>query len=271
MRILGTLTAFSLTSALCVAQTPEEKPAGARATDPIPGMESESLGAGLYAHEPMYIIAGGHPKTDIKFQVSFKARLFWQAYMGYTQLNDWKISDESAPFKDTTHRFSLFYYQTRAERQDGYRLHWSGGYEHNSNGKDGAASRSVDMLYVRPMITLGPEDGRHWRATAKVFGFFNKGRNNQDIDDFRRNVELSVGYLNHKTASVSATTRLAAGGFKTWQLDFTQPLRTAPLFKWDVPGSVYLQLFSGFGENMLDYNRKTTGQFRIGYSLERGR
>ena len=39
---------------------------------------------------------------------------------------------------------------------------------------------------------------------------------------------------------------------------------------WSVPGFLAVQVFAGYGETLLDYNRRAGPQLRIGYMLDRG-
>ncbi|MFX7858123.1 phospholipase A, partial [Acinetobacter baumannii] len=85
----------------------------------------------------------------MKFQLSFKFRIFQpenpastalldNLYFGYTQFSLWDLGKESAPFRDTNYRPSLFYYRPDTGIQGGAlsRLSFAGGIEHESNGRD---------------------------------------------------------------------------------------------------------------------------------------
>jgi outer membrane phospholipase A len=51
------------------------------------------------------------------------------------------------------------------------------------------------------------------------------------------------------------------------QLDLSYPLKTATL--GNLGGYLHLQYFNGYGESLLDYNRKVRPQFRIGLMITR--
>jgi phospholipase A1/A2 len=52
------------------------------------------------------------------------------------------------------------------------------------------------------------------------------------------------------------------------QVDASYPLRK-PTFG-NLGGYIHLQYFNGYGESLLDYNRKLRSQFRIGLMVTRG-
>src|SRR5437773_7090282 len=115
----------------------------------------------------MYFVIGARSGYSTRFQISFKYRLFDQAaglgrdrpwlsglYFGYTQNSVWDLSSQSRAFRDTSYRPSLFWKWERAGDKtwiDAARF----GAEHESSGKDGDRSRSINTLFIRPEW--------HWR------------------------------------------------------------------------------------------------------------
>ena len=120
----------------------------------------------LSSHEPMYFLVGSRGHTTARFQLSFKYRLFdpdgWAAefpwvdlltglHFGYTQNSIWDLTANSKPFRDSTYKPS-FFYQWGPYREIGspHSFSLQAGYEHQSNGKEGATSRSIDTLFAKP-------------------------------------------------------------------------------------------------------------------------
>ncbi|MFK7962447.1 MAG: phospholipase A [Burkholderiaceae bacterium] len=237
-----------------------------RAQEPA-DLAGEQLGQAVYRHEGNFIIAGGSPDTTAKVQVSLKVRLAGRVFFGYSQTNLWDISRASLPFRDTTHRPSLFYYgeQQPLFTVGAYRHVY--GVEHNSNGRDELDSRSLNQLFYRSELSYGDQRLRHWQFAAKVFAYVGKGDENQDIDDFRNHAEFRLRNTKPNGADYSIWWRPGKGGKGSGAIEFSTGLRK---LGWDVPGFLMVQLFAGYGETLLDYNRREQPQLRVGYRLDRG-
>jgi len=231
-------------------------------------LTGERLGQAVYQHEGNYIVVGGSPDTSAKYQLSLKVRMAGRVFFGYSQTNLWDISRASLPFRDTIHRPSILYYGS--ERPIGssgaYRTVY--GLEHNSNGRDELSSRSLNQLFYQPVLTIGETSSRYWRVSAKLYTYIGKDDNNQDIDDFRTNFELRVLNAKQGDASYSFWWRPGKSGRGSGTAEFSTGLRK---LGWDVPGALMIQVFAGYGETLLDYNRRERPQLRIGYRLDSGR
>lgn len=97
------------------------------------------------AHKQSYLIAG---KPDIKFLASVKYRLHrkWPVYFAYTQLTFWEGGNNSHPLTEINFSPELFY--QRNQKLGVFNSMRIGFYEHLSNGKDGAESKSYDRFYL---------------------------------------------------------------------------------------------------------------------------
>lgn len=127
----------------------------------------------LTFNEPMYFVAGNSGgNSNAKFQLSFKYRIFQpddprshglidNLYFAYTQFSLWDLQSPSAPFRDTNYRPSLYYFLPDLGIQNGIlsRMAVATGLEHESNGRDGAQSRSINMAFVRPTFSFGNLNG----------------------------------------------------------------------------------------------------------------
>jgi phospholipase A1 len=229
----------------------------------------------LSENDPMYFIVGTRGGTTARFQLSFKYRLFdrslgwgrdqpWLAsfYLGYTQNSIWNLSGESKPFRDTSYRPSLFWLWQRADDKtwiDALRA----GYEHESNGKDDASSRSVDTLFLRPEWHWTLADGKRVEFTPKLYGYLDKEAN-PDIQRYRGYVDWRLRYGDRERIW-SAMARLGTAGKGSLTLDYSQ--RTRVLGIGPLSGYFHAQLFSGYGEDILDYNRRRKSQLRVGFAI----
>ena len=236
---------------------------------------AQALEPPLSENEPIYFIVGTRGGTTARFQLSFKYRLFdrdfgwgreqpWLAsfYFGYTQTSIWNLSDESAPFRDTSFRPSLFWLWQRTDEKtwiDALRA----GYEHESNGKDGASSRSIDMLFLRPEWTWTLADGKRVEFTPKVYGYLDK-EDNLDIQRYRGYVDWLLRYGDRERLW-AAMARTGTGGKGSLTLDFSQ--RTRAFGVGPLSGYFHAQLFAGYGETILDYDRRRKTQLRVGFAI----
>jgi outer membrane phospholipase A len=233
----------------------------------------------LSFNDPMYFLVGGHGGANAKFQFSFKYRIFEgenpaskdlldNLYLGYTQFSLWDLSSESKPFRDTNLRPSLFYYLSDLGVRNGAisRLSLATGLEHESNGRDGDDSRSINTVFVKPTFYLGDQTDWHWTVTPKVYYYLSKN-NNADIGHYRGYMDLKLAY--GKPDSWEFATTLRKGSRKSYGSVDAQV--SYPLARL-LPGTAgYLMAgyFVGYGESLLDYNRKLPWQFRLGYALNR--
>lgn len=229
----------------------------------------------LSTHEPAYFSVGARGGANAKFQLSFKYRIFdslWDTgitdhiYFGYTQTSIWDLETGSAPFRDTSYRPSLFYYRNNVAALGARaQLGLQGGAEHESNGKSGTDSRSINTLFVRPVVLVGDLSRRHWTIAPKIWTYLEKD-DNPDIADYRGYFDLLVRYGNENSWFVSSNLRKGTrAGYGSMQLDGAYALTTSRQGR--VGTYLHVQYFNGWGENILDYDKKFKSQFRIGLML----
>ena len=239
--------------------------------------------ARLTFHEPMFATVGAHEGLNVKFQLSFKFRVFQpenpastafldNLYFGYTQFSLWDLGKESAPFRDTNYRPSLFYYRPSIDLPDGIqggaltRLSFAGGIEHESNGRDGDASRAINTVFVRPTFHFGDLNDYHWKFEPKLYAYLTR-TGNTDIAHYRGFGDFRVSYGAPNGWELAATlrkgTRKAYGSVDA-QLSYPM----SRIFS-GTAGYLFIQYFNGYGESLLDYNHKLGSQLRVGYSLSR--
>jgi len=230
-------------------------------------------------YEPNYIIAGSSGPTTAKFQVSMKFRLFNpdskppfldKLYLAYSQTSIWDIGSSSSPFYDTNYRPSFFFLDEDISRwpyRNSSRFGFQAGFEHESNGQEGTASRSLNIAYVRPTFTL-PFGDRHFVSISpKIYTYFAED-DNPDIAYYRGYCDFLVKAGAPDGIQLATTLRKGTGSDPySVQLDFSYPLKTATL--GNLGGYLHLQYFDGYGETLLDYNRKVQPQFRIGLMITR--
>lgn len=218
-------------------------------------------------YEPMYFAVGSRGRTNAKFQFSFRYRLIWDINLGYTQTSLWDLQSASRPFLDSAYKPRVFWY-----REDlGYRNDWlrrvglEAGVGHESNGRDGPNSRSINIAYVKPRFTFGDPDGYHLLVAPRVLGYLEKA-DNPDIDKYRGHVDLTMKLGARDGLLLASEWRRGSRGFRM-EIDLSYPL--GAITRNRLGGYLQLQYVNGYGESLLDYNLKSPAQFRIGYMLVR--
>ena len=250
--------------------------ASPRHFDPLP--ENEPA---LSANEPLYFLLGARDGLDARFQLSFKYRLFdaqslparlfaplGQMHLGYTQTSLWDLAGDSKPFRDTSYRPSLFWQGRIGDAGAGGLApdFLRGGYEHESNGRDGSRTRSIDMLFLQPTWRKDFADGQTLLFAPRFQTYFNRA-DNPDIAHYRGYADWILRYGNEDGWLASARLRRGSGGQGSAQIDLSYPLRE-PLFS-RVGGFLHFQIFTGYGQTLLDFDVKRPPQLRVGFSIVR--
>jgi outer membrane phospholipase A len=235
---------------------------------------------GIAPHEPIYFSVGARDGFNARFQLSFKfrpigpsddrvgGRGFWEDfYTSFTQTSLWDLHSLSKPFTDSSYRPAVFY-----QRHDtgfdllGGRLGFTGGFEHESNGKGGADSRSINIAFARPVLRWGRPDTWQFTAAPKLYWYLEKSEND-DIQRFRGYGDFLFALEHPRSWKLAATLRAGTGGHGSVQLDASYPFsRINSLFPLGlVHGYLHLQLFDGWGESLLHYDERAETQLRVGF------
>lgn len=235
------------------------------------------------AHEPVYFIYGSKA-PGAKFQFSFKYRLLGEGarlgdrlpalrgiYAGFTQRSLWDIAANSSPFYDTSYMPELmFESQSLVDRGDagGFKLlGYQAGVRHESNGRDGSVSRSLNIAYFRPAFSFGRLDGWNLIVAPRLFAYVGDLANNPDIAVYRGQAELLAVFGRNDRFALALSGRMGAGAHKgSLQADLTFPVHFDRWF--DFATYLLIQYWNGYGESLRDYNRRTE-TIRAGFSLVR--
>jgi len=234
----------------------------------------------ITANEPLYFIVGSNDERsyDARFQLSFKYRPFdpgarvaqfipyaSNLYFAYTQTSIWDLGGESSPFKDTSYRPSLYYNW----KESGKGLNpssWKFGVEHESNGRDGDESRALNIAFVQPHWTIDFSGGNKLTFMPRFFTYMDKSENN-DIHHYRGYVEWLARYGREDAAIWTAMYRQGTQNYAQGQIDLSYPISDKIFGRTGT--FLHLQLLGGYGETLIDYNRRSDTQLRIGISLAR--
>jgi phospholipase A1 len=230
----------------------------------------------LSGNEPMYFVVGASSGWSARFQISFKYRLFDSGsgfgrdhplltglHFAYTQNSIWDLEGTSKPFLDTSYRPSLFWrWQASGERAwiDGGRI----GVEHESNGREGEQSRSLNIAFVRPEWRWQTASLGNYEFTPKAYYYLDKSEN-PDIQRYRGYVDWRGRWDSGDKWAFTVLGRLGTAGKGSIQLDLARQGRDLKL--GTVSGYYYMQYFNGYGEDLLDYNVRKTAQLRFGFAF----
>lgn len=231
-------------------------------------------------YKPMYFLVGVDPEES-KFQISFKYRLFnpekplakrypWVEgfHLGYTQTSFWDLSSDSIPFEDTSYQPELYFISPRiktAFASDG--LFIKTGYQHESNGRGGTASRSTNFAYIEPIILFYDEAKRSGLKLSSKFWLYvdNEEENNPDIEDYRGYFDLGVTLGKADGLVVDTSFQWADKGASV-QIDATYPLHA--LFFNHLDMYLHLNYTNTLGERLINYWEREEA-VRIGLSIVR--
>jgi len=200
---------------------------------------------------------------EAKLQISLRTKLATgvllpgaDLWFAFTQRSMWQLwnSTDSAPFRSTDYQPELIYVVPVAKRfgelADGWRVRMlQFGVAHQSNGQSDPLSRSWNKIYGGLALDKG-NFGLNWRYHQRIPESL-ADDDNPDLIDYIGSHELTATWLPGAATAMliwrNDLSNLSQGSF---QLDMTYPVDLTKLdgLRW------HLQLFSGYGETLLDYN-----------------
>ena len=192
-------------------------------------------------------------------------------WVAYTQKSYWQLfnSELSRPFRTTDHEPELLYiYPHQIALPGGWNYRLSGlGLVHQSNGQTLPLSRSWNRVYLTGAAekVLGPESsltvqGRVWRRLREGGDDENPG-----IENFIGRAELNGRWKINNANSVGVMLRHSLKSEAKGSV--TAEWLVAPSSSPNYTGLRYhVQIFSGYGDSLVDYNRRRTA-LSFGLSL----
>lgn len=233
-------------------------------------------------HEPFYFIAGSE-YPNARFQLSFKYKLFSDngdlarafppvrgLHLAYTQTSLWDLESTSKPFVDTSYKPHLLY---EWRGLDGgrwgnwLRLDLQTGLLHESNGKSGPDSRSLNLAYVEPTLWIGDPDGFRVSLAPKAWTYLGSLDENPRLKDYRGYIGLRATLGWDQYLLLSATGRLGDDGNRgSVQVDLSYPLMQ--FLDKNLSLYLYSQYFTGYGESLLRYDERSWA-LRFGFAIYR--
>lgn len=190
-------------------------------------------------------------------------------WFGYTQQSYWQLFNGaiSRPFRTTDHEPEVFYvYPTDAQLPFGWRWRYSGiGLVHQSNGQSNPLSRSWNRWY----LMTGAELGRHWQLNLKAWRRIKESAlddDNPNIQNYIGRGEVRLAWNINDTNTLGLSTRGSIGqGKGSGRIEWLRTLGDG--FNGGKSNlRLHVQLFSGYGDSLVDYNYKRT-VLSVGLSL----
>ena len=210
-------------------------------------------------------VLGGKPdgyNSDVKFQISFQQRLTKSVlpghtylYLFYSQKAIWHVFRNSLPFHDLNFNpgVGISKYIIMKNRLLGKVTLMA---EHESNGRDGIASRSWNKIsvageaYISPFLMAHAKywipivDGKYNRDILKYMGIYQAGFQAKSLDD---KWVLDMTLVKRQV----------------WNLNFNTIVQLGYRINHNSNQFIMLQYYNGYGECMMDY-KQYHSRLRIG-------
>ena len=192
--------------------------------------------------------------SDVKFQVSIAQRLTKSTlpfntylFLFYTQKCMWNVFEESLPMRDFNFNpgIGLAKLLIVKDKLIGKAMLM---VEHESNGRDGEASRSWNKISFAANIYIDPQFMIHGKYWIPIID----GENNKDILKYCGIYQTGIQVTSKDRRFGMAVTVVKRQG---WNFNCNVIVElNYRLFKKDNQ-FLFLQYYNGYGENLLDYNQ----------------
>ncbi len=192
-------------------------------------------------------------------------------WFGYTQQSYWQLfsGSISRPFRTTDHEPEIMYIvPIPTDLPGGWRLRYAGAsFNHQSNGQSLPLSRS----WNRAILMAGMEKGERFTVTARLWNRIADGDeidDNPEIDQLIGRGEVTGGWQVNKDNTLLLTLRhsMTSPANGSYRLEWLQTLGEANRNGSPSGLRMHVQLFNGYGDSLVDYNRGRT-VLSIGLSL----
>lgn len=236
----------------------------------------ENFRNSISPYEATYFDVGGRGGTNARFQVSFKYRLSTpedpenptfkdNLYLGYTQTALWDLAGESMPFVDTTYNPSFFWKKDKLweSAKNPWFVGLNTGVEHKSNGKSSPDSRSHNDAYVQPELNYRFEGGSTLTFAPRIKGYFAEDPG-ENYAAYLGHVDWKLRWEQDNGLILTGLYRQGQKGRTSTQLEAAWPLKRTFL---NMNGYVHLQFMKGYGETLLNYDKNSSSQVRLGLAL----
>lgn len=205
-------------------------------------------------------------QLETTYQLSFVKPIFYNLFGlnevisgAYTQKSFWQTFEDSAPFRETNYEPEIFMHipYERSKHFKGYKI----ALNHQSNGRGKPHSRSWNKVYAEAFFQTS-----NLFIVPKVwYRIPDKGDDdNPDLEKYMGygNLKLIYPYKKHLfELTLRNNLRLNSQNKGAAEFNWTFPM---PEFIGSSSSFGMLQVFSGYGNNLIDYDRET---HRIGIGI----
>ncbi|MEN9919478.1 MAG: hypothetical protein RL662_1914 [Bacteroidota bacterium] len=219
-----------------------------------------------------YIVVGSdlldkptRSNSDAKFQISILQRLTNSVlpfktylFLSYSQLAFWNVFEESFPFRDINFNPTVglgrpLVHNNRYLGDIALQL------EHESNGKDGDASRSWNKISVQGLFKINSS----WTLFSKAWIPIVDGVNNPDIVQYKGYGILAANYNQHKKYNISLILNKRTSGLFNTNITLNLAYRISK----NDNQYLFFEYYNGYGEGLLDY-KDFRQRFRLGFVIK---
>lgn len=193
--------------------------------------------------------------AEVKYQFSVKVPA-WKnifnhhssLFLAYTQLSYWQLYNHKAFFRESDYEPEIFLAnEVNFHLVKNWRVNFLNiGASHQSNGYGNALERSWNRLYVDAITSVG-----NWMISLKPWYIISTNKNNNNIAQYLGYGQILVAYKYHKHVFSITAHNLVEGGGKRATAELTWSFPLIPYIKG------YVQLFSGYGQSLIEYNHRT--------------
>ena len=204
--------------------------------------------------------------SNVKFQISISQRLAkgvlpWRTYLFlfYTQKVFWNVLENSMPMTDLNFNPGIglvkpLFVKNRFIGKLMLLL------EHESNGRDGAASRSWNKVSLGANIMIDPTFIVHGKFWIPIVD----GMNNKDILDYCGIYQVGTSFFTPNRRFGASVTLVKRRG---WSLNYNTIVElNYRLFPRDNQ-YLFMQYYNGYGEGLLDY-KQFHSMLRVGIVIK---
>lgn len=204
--------------------------------------------------------------TNIKFQISIAQRLTRSTlpfgtylYLFYSQKCFWNVLERSMPMTDLNFNPGIGLAKPIFVRGR-YIGKVSLVAEHESNGRDGDASRSWNKVSLGANIMIDPNLMVHGKFWIPIVD----GMNNRDILKYSGVYQVGMQMMTPDRKFNAAITLVKRRGLN---LNFNTIFEVGWRWRKNDNQYLFLQYYNGYGEGLLEYNKFHT-QLRIGLQIK---